>query len=134
MDRIETNPKDSNVDGTEEAVICITPSGLYVYRTRKRMYKCDPEGVVYGVNSLFYKHQIPSGLKNEFEWIEQNPSGSNVDGTEEAVICITPSGLYVYRTRKRMYKCDPKGVVYGVNSLFYKHQIPLGLKKRVKNQ
>ncbi len=46
MDRIETNPKDSNIYRKSDEYINTTPAGSH--------YVC---------NSIFYKYQIPSGLK-----------------------------------------------------------------------
>ena len=46
MDRIETNPKDSNVYSKRDTHFNTTPAGSHGDDIR-----------------LFYKHQIPSGLK-----------------------------------------------------------------------
>lgn len=46
MDRIEKNPKDSNIYRKSNVYIITTPTGSH--------YVC---------NFIFYKYQIPSGLK-----------------------------------------------------------------------
>lgn len=47
MDNIDRNPKDSNVYRKAEHHFCTTPAGSHGIRI-----------------PLFYKYQIPSGLKN----------------------------------------------------------------------
>ncbi|MCZ2394856.1 MAG: hypothetical protein LC105_13415 [Chitinophagales bacterium] len=95
------------------------PKASKVYRNSIGTISSTPPGSHHYLNDIFYKHQIPSGLK-------QNQKDSNGYQKMNQII-LTLKGSHVYRKETDRNNTTLPGSHHYLNDIFYKHQIPSGL-------